>query len=171
MQRSKRRSTSRDRSSTHSSKGGRLYRVALAVRQNRSQEIGATASQEAKELGLAATRKAKELAERRRQRHVEKHDATPAAIKAADELDVALGYVTGSGAKGRITVRGRPQVGGGLMERPDVELRASVRPSAFATRRPRRPRSTSTASPTMSRSPAASGRTSPDEGRAGRDLT
>ncbi len=162
MQRSKRRSTSRDRSSTHSSKGGRLYRVALAVRQNRSQEIGATASQEAKELGLAATRKAKELAERRRQRHVEKHDATPAAIKAADELDVALGYVTGSGAKGRITVRDVRKAGGidGAPRR-----RAPRQCQAKRLRYEEAPETTVDfhGEPTMSRSPAASGRTSPDE--------
>ncbi|MFN2615495.1 MAG: E3 binding domain-containing protein [Thermoleophilaceae bacterium] len=70
-----------------------------------AKEIGSAATDEAKDLGVAATRKVKELGERRRQRRAEKHHATPAALKAAEELDVDLDEVEGSGAEGRITVR------------------------------------------------------------------
>jgi hypothetical protein len=68
-------------------------------------ELGAAASDEAKELGLAATHKAAELGERRRQRRAEKHHATEAALRQAEEAGVDLDDVDGSGAEGRITVR------------------------------------------------------------------
>jgi pyruvate/2-oxoglutarate dehydrogenase complex dihydrolipoamide acyltransferase (E2) component len=70
-----------------------------------AKELGSAASGEAKELGMAATRKAKELGERRRQHRAEKHNATEAAMAAADELDVDLDTVDGTGADGRITVK------------------------------------------------------------------
>jgi 2-oxoisovalerate dehydrogenase E2 component (dihydrolipoyl transacylase) len=58
-----------------------------------------------KELGTAAARKAKELGERRRQRKAEKHNATPAALKAAEEHSIDLDDIEGTGADGRITVK------------------------------------------------------------------
>jgi pyruvate/2-oxoglutarate dehydrogenase complex dihydrolipoamide acyltransferase (E2) component len=70
-----------------------------------AKELGSAASEEAKDLGQAATRKVKELGERRRQRRAEKHDATEAAMRRADELGVELDDVRGTGAEGRITVR------------------------------------------------------------------
>jgi e3 binding domain len=70
-----------------------------------AKEIGSAASDEAKELGIAATRKAKELGERRRHRRAERHNATEAAMKAAQELGVDLDSVEGTGAEGRITVK------------------------------------------------------------------
>ena len=70
-----------------------------------AKEIGAAASDEAKELGIAAGRKAKELGERRRQRRAEKHHATEAALAVAEELDVDLDEIEGTGAEGRITVK------------------------------------------------------------------
>jgi hypothetical protein len=68
-------------------------------------ELGSAASDEAKELGLAATHKAAELGERRRQRRAEKHNATEAALRQAEEAGLDLDDVDGSGAEGRITVR------------------------------------------------------------------
>lgn len=53
---------------------------------------------------MAAARKAKELGERRRERKAEKVNATRAAVAAADELDIDLWGVEGTGAGGRITV-------------------------------------------------------------------
>jgi pyruvate/2-oxoglutarate dehydrogenase complex dihydrolipoamide acyltransferase (E2) component len=58
-----------------------------------------------KDLGSAAARKAKELGERRRQRRAEKQNATPAALKAAQEQGVDLDEIEGTGADGRITVK------------------------------------------------------------------
>jgi 2-oxoisovalerate dehydrogenase E2 component (dihydrolipoyl transacylase) len=58
-----------------------------------------------KELGTAAARKAKELGERRRQRKAEKHNATPAALKAAQEQGIDIEEIEGTGADGRITVK------------------------------------------------------------------
>jgi len=46
-----------------------------------------------------------ELGERRRHRHAERHNATDAAMKAAEDLGVDLGSLDGSGAEGRITVK------------------------------------------------------------------
>jgi e3 binding domain len=68
-------------------------------------ELGSAASDEAKELGLAATHKAAELGERRRQRRAERHHATEAALRQAEEAGLDLDDVDGSGAEGRITVR------------------------------------------------------------------
>jgi hypothetical protein len=82
--------------------GGQLAKEAAKTV---AKEIGSAATDEAKDLGVAATRKVKELGERRRQRRAEKHHATPAAIKTAEELGVELDSVDGSGAEGRITVR------------------------------------------------------------------
>ncbi len=68
-------------------------------------ELASAASKEAKGLRVAASRKAKELGERRRQRKADEQNATPAAVETAQELDVDLDEVEGTGAEGRITVR------------------------------------------------------------------
>jgi hypothetical protein len=81
--------------------GGQLAKEAAKTV---AKEIGSAATDEAKDVGLAATRKVKELGERRRERRAEKHHATPAALKVAQELGVDLDTVEGTGAEGRITV-------------------------------------------------------------------
>jgi pyruvate/2-oxoglutarate dehydrogenase complex dihydrolipoamide acyltransferase (E2) component len=70
-----------------------------------AKEIGSAASDEAKDLGLAATHKAVQLGERRRQRRATKHNATEAALRAAEEGGIDLDDVKGTGAEGRIVVR------------------------------------------------------------------
>ena len=66
--------------------------------------MGSAASEEAKELGLAATQKAVELSQRRRQKRAEKHNATEAALRQAQDAGIDLDDVEGTGADGRITV-------------------------------------------------------------------
>ena len=44
-------------------------------------------------------------AQRRRQRRAEKHNATPAAMRAAEEAGIPIDEIEGTGADGRITVR------------------------------------------------------------------
>jgi e3 binding domain len=78
--------------------------VAKEAAKTVAKELGSAASDEAKDLGMAATRKVKELGARRRERRAEKHHATEAAMRAAEELDVDLDEVEGTGADGRITV-------------------------------------------------------------------
>ena len=70
-----------------------------------AKEIGSAAADEAKDVGMAATRKVQELGERRRQRRAEKLNATEAALNLAEELDVDIDEVEGTGADGRITVK------------------------------------------------------------------
>jgi hypothetical protein len=69
-----------------------------------AQELGTAASEEAKELGQAATRKVKKLGDRRRRRRAEKHPATEAAQRQAQQLGIDIGEIEGSGANGRVTV-------------------------------------------------------------------
>jgi hypothetical protein len=69
------------------------------------QELKSAATEEAKELGLAAARKAKEVGERRKERKAEELNATEAAMRTAEELDVDLEDVDGTGPEGRITIR------------------------------------------------------------------
>jgi hypothetical protein len=88
--------------------GGQVAKVAAKTV---AKEIGSAASDEAKDLGVAATRKIKELGEKRRDRRARKHNATPAAARTAEELDVDLDDVEGSGAEGRITVQDVREVG------------------------------------------------------------
>jgi hypothetical protein len=83
-----------------SSGGGMAKQIAKLV----AKEIGAAAADEAKDLGLAATHKAQELGERRRQRRAEKHNATEAALRKAEEQGVDIDDVEGTGAEGRVTV-------------------------------------------------------------------
>jgi hypothetical protein len=70
-----------------------------------AQELKSAASEEAKELGLAAARKAKEVGERRKERKAEEQNATEAAMRAAEEMEVDLEDVEGTGPEGRITIR------------------------------------------------------------------
>jgi hypothetical protein len=81
--------------------GGQL---AKAIAKLVAKEIGSAATDEAKDLGLAATHKAMELGERRRQRRAEKHHATAAALRKAEEHGVDVDLVEGTGAEGRVTV-------------------------------------------------------------------
>ncbi len=81
--------------------GGQL---AKAIAKVVAKELGSAASDEAKDLGLAATHKAMELGERRRQRRAEKHNATAAALRKAEEHGVDIDEVEGTGAEGRVTV-------------------------------------------------------------------
>jgi 2-oxoacid dehydrogenase-like protein with E3 subunit-binding domain len=69
------------------------------------QELKSAAADEAKELGLAAARKAKEVGERRKERKAEELNATEAAMRTAEELEVDLEDVDGTGPEGRITIR------------------------------------------------------------------
>jgi len=68
-------------------------------------ELRHAASDEARDLGLAATRKVRELGERREQRRAEKHHATEAALRVADELGVDVSAIEGTGSDGRIITR------------------------------------------------------------------
>jgi hypothetical protein len=67
-------------------------------------ELGTAATEEAKDLGHAATRKVKKLGDRRRQRRAERHPATDAAQRLAQQLGIDVEQIEGSGAKGRVTV-------------------------------------------------------------------
>jgi hypothetical protein len=69
-----------------------------------AREVGHAASDEARDIGLAATRRVRELGERREQRRAQKHNATEAAIRVADELGIDLADLEGTGSDGRITV-------------------------------------------------------------------
>jgi hypothetical protein len=80
--------------------GGFAKQIAKLV----AKEIGAAATDEAKELGLAATHKAMEMGERRRQKRAEKHNATKAALRRAEEQGVDIDGIEGTGAEGRVTV-------------------------------------------------------------------
>jgi hypothetical protein len=78
--------------------------VAKEVAKLVAREVGHAASDEARDLGLAAARKVRELGERREQRRAEKHGATEAAVRLAEELGIDLAEIEGSGSDGRITV-------------------------------------------------------------------
>ena len=69
-----------------------------------AQELRTAVTSEAKGLGVAASRKVKEIGERRRERKADEANATPAAVELADDLDVDLHLVDGTGADDRITV-------------------------------------------------------------------
>jgi e3 binding domain len=83
---------------------GRPGAVAKQVAKMVAREIGHAASDEAKDLGLAATRKVRELGERREHRRAEKHNATEAAVRLADELGIDVADLEGTGSDGRVTV-------------------------------------------------------------------
>jgi pyruvate/2-oxoglutarate dehydrogenase complex dihydrolipoamide acyltransferase (E2) component len=77
-----------------------------------AEEIRHAAADEARDLGLAATRKVRRLGERREQRRAEKYNATDAALRIADEHEVDLADVEGTGSGGRITVKDVQQLQG-----------------------------------------------------------
>jgi hypothetical protein len=83
---------------------GSTGQVAKEVAKTVARELGHAASDEARELGMAASRKVRELGERREHRRAEKHHATEAAVRLADELGIDLAEVRGTGSEGRITV-------------------------------------------------------------------
>ncbi len=85
--------------------GGGAGQMAKQIARTVAKEIGSAASDEAKDVSVAAARKVQELGERRRQRRAEKYNATDAALRMADELDVDIDEVEGTGADGRITVK------------------------------------------------------------------
>jgi pyruvate/2-oxoglutarate dehydrogenase complex dihydrolipoamide acyltransferase (E2) component len=85
--------------------GGGLEEVAGLLSGDHPTRAKEAAKLTVKELGVSAKEKVKELGERRRHRKAEEYDATDRAYEVADELDVDLDEVEGSGADGRITVR------------------------------------------------------------------
>ena len=84
--------------------GGR-GQLAKEIARTVAKEIGSAAADEAKDASIAATRKVQELGDRRRQRRAERLNATEAAMRVAEELDVDIDEVEGTGAGGRITVK------------------------------------------------------------------
>jgi hypothetical protein len=84
--------------------GGSTGEVAKQVAKTVVRELGHAATDEARELGMAASRKVRELGERREHRRADKHHATEAAVRLADDLGIDLAEVRGTGSDGRITV-------------------------------------------------------------------
>lgn len=80
--------------------GGMAKQIAKIV----AAEIKAAATDEVKEIGLGAAHKAMELGEKRRQKRAQKHNATEAAMRKAQEAGVDIDDVEGTGAEGRVTV-------------------------------------------------------------------
>ena len=78
--------------------------IAKIATKSAARQLRAAVKGEAKGLGVAASRKVKEIGERRRERKADEVNATPAAIDLADELDIDLDLVDGTGADDRITV-------------------------------------------------------------------
>jgi hypothetical protein len=85
--------------------GGSTTDIAKLATKAVAQQLMGAAAEEARELGLAATRKALEVGERRRQRKAEELNATEAALRKAEELDVDIEDVGGTGPEGRVTIR------------------------------------------------------------------
>jgi hypothetical protein len=80
--------------------GGIAKQIAKIV----AAEIKAAASDEVKDIGLGAAHKAMEIGEKRRQKRAQKHNATEAAMRKAEEAGVDIDEVDGTGAEGRVTV-------------------------------------------------------------------
>ncbi len=85
--------------------GGSTTSIAKLATKIVAQQIKEAAAEEARELGLAATRKALEVGERRKQRRAEEVNATEAALREAEERDVDIEEVEGTGPDDRITIR------------------------------------------------------------------
>ena len=89
--------------------GGDLPRTVLSSPRRRSRprpsSSGSVASDEAKDLSLAATRKVMELGERRREKRADKHNATAAAMREAEDAGLDIEEIEGTGADGRVTLR------------------------------------------------------------------
>ncbi len=78
--------------------------IAKIATKRAAQQLRSAVTSEAKGLGVAASRKVKEIGERRRERKADEVYATPTAVEVADELDIDIDLVDGTGAEGRITV-------------------------------------------------------------------
>lgn len=85
--------------------GGSTTAIAKLATKAVAQQLVGAAAEEARELGLAATRKALEVGERRKQRKAEELNATEAALRKAEELEVDIEDVEGTGPDGRVTIR------------------------------------------------------------------
>jgi pyruvate/2-oxoglutarate dehydrogenase complex dihydrolipoamide acyltransferase (E2) component len=85
--------------------GGGLEDVAGLLTADHPTRAKEAAKLTVKEIGVSAKEKVKEMGERRRQRKADKHDATERALEVAEELDVDLDEIDGSGVDGRITVQ------------------------------------------------------------------
>jgi pyruvate/2-oxoglutarate dehydrogenase complex dihydrolipoamide acyltransferase (E2) component len=85
--------------------GGSTTDIAKLATKIVAHQIKEAAAGEARELGLAATRKALEVGERRRQRKAEELNVTEAALRKAEELDVDVEELEGTGPDGRVTIR------------------------------------------------------------------
>jgi len=70
-----------------------------------AKQVGSAATDEAKDLSLAATRKMSELGDKRREKRADKHHATAAAMRDAEEAGLDIEEIEGTGADGRVTVR------------------------------------------------------------------
>jgi hypothetical protein len=82
-----------------------LSEIAGLVTADHSTRAKKAAKLTVKELGATAKERVKEVGEKRRHRKAERYDATDRAYELAEELDVDLDEVEGSGAEGRITVK------------------------------------------------------------------
>ena len=80
--------------------GGIAKQIAKIV----AAEIKAAATDEVKDIGMGAAHKAMEIGEKRRQKRAQKHNATEAAMRKAQEAGVDIDEVEGTGAEGRVTV-------------------------------------------------------------------
>jgi pyruvate/2-oxoglutarate dehydrogenase complex dihydrolipoamide acyltransferase (E2) component len=85
--------------------GEGLEEIAELVTGDHSTRAKQAAKLTVKELGVGAKEKVKEIGEKRRHRKAEQHDATDRAYALAQELDVDLDEVDGTGADGKITVK------------------------------------------------------------------
>jgi 2-oxoacid dehydrogenase-like protein with E3 subunit-binding domain len=84
--------------------GARGGQIVKQIAKIVAKEIGAAASDEVKDVGLGVAHKAVEMGEKRRQRRAQKHNATAAALRKAEEAGVDIDDVEGTGAEGRVTV-------------------------------------------------------------------
>jgi hypothetical protein len=80
-------------------------RLARETTKALARELSAAAADEAKDFGLAATHKVMEMGQRRRQRRADRHHATKAALRRAEEEGVDVDAIEGTGAGGRVTVK------------------------------------------------------------------
>jgi len=80
--------------------GGIAKQIAKIV----AAEIKAAATDEVKDIGMGAAHKAMEIGEKRRQKRAQKHNATEAAMRKAQDAGVDIDDVEGTGAEGRVTV-------------------------------------------------------------------
>jgi pyruvate/2-oxoglutarate dehydrogenase complex dihydrolipoamide acyltransferase (E2) component len=70
-----------------------------------AKQLGSAASDEAKDISLAATRKVMEIGEKRREKRADKHHATAAAMREAEDAGLDIEEIEGTGSDGRVTLR------------------------------------------------------------------